>query len=246
VVELPEVLRLLEYLLHLPVAAAYAVIAAGSALENIFPPVPSDTFVVLGAFLVDRGSLQALPILLFSWLANVAGAMTVYGIAEKKGPSFFHEGWGVRVLRPHQFARVSRFYRRYGLWAIFVSRFLPVLRVVIPTFAGFTHLGFIRTVIPVAAASLIWNGALLWMGMFASRNVGRILELLGQANGGLLVVTGILLGGFAYWWVRSRREEAPESEEGREEAGTSTAGVTMEEAIESAAQARRKPGRRRS
>ncbi len=210
VVELQELQRFVELLTGLPPAAAYALIAAGSAIENIFPPVPSDTFVVLGAVLSDRGGLEPTTVLLCAWLANLAGAMAVYGIARKRGPSLFHEGWGRRLLRPHQFARVTIFYERWGLWAIFFSRFLPVLRVVIPTFAGFAGLGVVRTAIPVATASLLWNGVLLAAGILASRNVGRILRLVGAANVWLLVLAALFFAAIVLWWIRSRREERGE------------------------------------
>ncbi len=208
--ELQDVQGLVDFFYGLPPLVAYGLIAGGSALENIFPPVPSDTFVVLGALLSDRGTLQPAGVLLSAWIANVTGAMIVFRIAERRGPAFFQSGWGHRLLRPHQFERVSHFYDRHGLWAIFFSRFLPVLRVVIPTFAGFTHLGFVRTLIPVATASLLSNLAMLAAGIFASRNVGRLLDLLGQANAWLLTAAGLAFGGIIYWWIRSRRDEHAE------------------------------------
>ena len=112
------------------------------------------------------------------------------------------------------------FYERYGLWAIFVSRFLPVLRVVIPTFAGFAGLGTWRTLIPVATASLLWTGVMLWAGIFASQNVGRLLELLGRANTWLIVVAAVVFGGILYWWIRSRREHVPDGEARPSDEGT--------------------------
>jgi len=209
-----DIQRLIELLAAFPPVGAYAIIALGSALENVFPPVPSDTFVVLGAVLADRGGLVPMTVLLVAWIANVTGAMFVYAVARRQGPEFFTEGWGRRVLRPHQFSRVSRFYGRYGLWAIFLSRFLPVLRVVIPTVAGFAHLGWVRTVVPVALASLFWYAVVLYLGIFASQNVGKVLDLLGDTNTGLLVVAGVVFAGIALWWWRTRHDH-----DGVEDAG---------------------------
>ena len=206
-VELQDVQRLIEFLTGLPPALAYVVIGAGSALENLFPPVPSDTFVVLGAVLADRGGLAAVPVLLTAWLANLAGAMIVYALARRRGPAFFQEGWARHILRPHQFARVTIFYERYGLWAIFFSRFLPVLRVVIPTFAGFAGLGTMRTLVPVATASLLWNGVMFGAGIFASRNVGPLLGWIGRANSWLVAMAALVAAGIFVWWIRSRRED---------------------------------------
>jgi membrane protein DedA with SNARE-associated domain len=213
VVELQEIQRFFALLAELPPLGAYAIIAAGSALENLFPPVPSDTFVVLGAVLSDRGGLSATTVLIVAWLANIAGAMFVYFVARRHGPDFFTDGWGRRVLRPHQFDRVSRFYSRYGLWAILFSRFLPVLRVVIPTFAGFAHLGWVRTLVPVALASLFWYAVVLFLGIFASQNVGRVVELLGNTNAWLFVVAGVIGLGIGIWWWRTRHEHDEDDDE---------------------------------
>lgn len=228
-VDLQDIQRLLDVLTSIPPIGAYGLIAAGSAIENIFPPVPSDTFVVLGAVLSDRGGLVPTTVLLVAWLSNFLGAMAVYAIARRHGPAFFREGWGRRLLRPHQFERVSDFYGRYGLWAIFFSRFLPVLRVVIPTFAGFAHLGVVRTAIPVASASLLWNAVLLYAGIFASRNVGRILEMIAHANVWLLVVAGVFIAAIVTWWFRTRRD--PGYVEERRRRAERERQVTIDEAI---------------
>ena len=133
--------------------------------------------------------------------------MCIYGVARKRGPAFFEEGWGRRLLRPHQFDRISQFYDRYGLWAIFFSRFLPVLRVVIPTFSGFTGLGIVRTMAPVAVASFLWNATLLAVGITAARNVGRVFDYLRTLNGWLVLVTVVITLIVLYWWMVSRRDD---------------------------------------
>ncbi|WP_420634742.1 DedA family protein [Candidatus Palauibacter sp.] len=208
--EVPGVQPLLDFLLALPDAAAYALIAVGSAVENIFPPVPSDTFVVLGAVLVDRGSLEPAAVLLSAWVANTGGAMLVFGLARRHGPAVFRSRWGRRLLRPHQLRRMARFYERHGLWAIFFARFLPVLRVIVPTFAGFTGLGAVRALIPIVVASFLWNALMLSGGILASRNVHRIFELLSRVNAWLLVLAAAVLGLLVGWWVRSRRDDQEE------------------------------------
>lgn len=204
--------RLIEMLADLPPLGVYAIIAAGAAFENLFPPVPSDTFVVLGAVLSDRGSLVPTTVLLVAWLANVAGAMFVYVAARRHGPGFFEEGWGRWILRPAQFNRVSRFYAKYGLIAIFFSRFLPVLRVVIPTFAGFAHFGWFRTLVPIALASGLWYSVVLYLGILASQNVGVVVDLLGSTNAWLLAVAALVSILIGVWWYRTRHADDPETE----------------------------------
>jgi len=105
------------------------------------------------------------------------------------------------------------FYRRWGFPAIFVSRFLPGLRAVVPAFAGVSHQPFLPVAAPVAVASAIWYGALVWLGSAAGRNLDRIVSWVAGANRVLLAVALLVFAGLALWWYRSRRagsrEEGP-------------------------------------
>ena len=203
--------ELLDWLATLPSGLAYTIIGVGAALENLFPPVPSDTFLILAGVLADRGTLDLWVAGGIAWGTNVASALLVYALARRYGPSIFGTRWGHWLLRPHQLARVADFYGRYGLIAIFWSRFLPVLRVVVPVFAGISGLGFWATAGPLAIASAVWYALVLLGGLFASRNLERILEMFGTVNSTLLIVAGVLAALFVVWWIRSRRETASAS-----------------------------------
>ncbi len=197
---------LLALLLGIPRWLAYVLLGAGAAVENIFPPVPSDTVVVLGGILSDRGGLQVGTVLAVAWVSNVSGALLIYALARRHGRGIFQTRWGKRLLRPHQLNQLSGFYERYGLIAIFGSRFLPVLRVLIPAFAGITKVGFVRTAIPLATASLAWYTVMVFAGVFASRNIERLFDLLGAANSWLLGVALALIAAIMFWWWRSRHD----------------------------------------
>jgi len=197
--------RLLELLGELPIGTAYLLLGLGAAIENVFPPVPSDTFVVLGGVLADRGVLDPVTVLAIVWLSNVAGALLVYAMARRYGRGIFASRWGHWLLRPHQLTRVADFYSSYGILAIFASRFLPVLRVVVPAFAGISGLSFWATALSIAFASAVWYSVVLYAGMLASRNLGRVLELLGHVNNGLLIIALLLIGGILILWWRTRK-----------------------------------------
>src|SRR5262249_13593008 len=107
-----------------------------SALENVFPPVPADTAVALGAFLARRGLVSVVPLALLCWLANIASAAGTYFVGRSHGRAFFEAGWGRKLMPPEVLSALSEAYARWGTWGIFVSRFLPGLRAAVPPFAG--------------------------------------------------------------------------------------------------------------
>ena len=102
-------------------------------------------------------------------------------------------------------SHIDQFYRRWGTPAIFVSRFLPAFRAMVPVFAGVTHVRFWRVFIPLAAASALWYGALVYLGAIAGKNWQAIISFFSRASSVLLGVALLLLVAFAYWWVKSRR-----------------------------------------
>ena len=202
---LEQLERFLHFAAVSPLTLVYLLLAAGAAVENIFPPVPSDTFVLVGGILADRGILRPILVLAVAWTSNVTVALVVYGMARRYGRGIFSTRWGHWLLRPHQLERLAGFYARYGLGTIFFSRFLPVFRVLVPAFAGITRLGFWSTAIPLAAASGIWYGVVVYAGILASRNLPRILGLLDVVNNWLLAAAGLVLVVVALWWWRTRR-----------------------------------------
>lgn len=179
-------------------------LGAGAAVENVFPPVPADTFVLLGAFLAERGTGDLWLVFLVTWSCNVASALGVYGLARRWGPQFFEHGIGHFLLRPHQLRQVDRFYRRWGTVAILVSRFLPAFRAVVPVFAGVSGMTLLRVTVPLAVASGAWYGGLIVIGSAAGRNWEAIIRVFGQISGWLAGVAAMLLAAFLYWWWRSR------------------------------------------
>jgi len=69
--------RVFAWVTSLPPLALYGAMALTAGLENIFPPLPSDTIVAFGAFLAARGRAILLGVFLAIWAGNVSGAMLV-------------------------------------------------------------------------------------------------------------------------------------------------------------------------
>jgi len=189
---------------QLPPAALYAVVGGFAALENVFPPLPADTAVAAGAFLAVGGRATVWGVFLATWLANVSSAAAVYGGARTVGRRFFHGRVGRRLLRREQLARLERLYARYGVWAIFVSRFVPGLRAVVPPFAGVANVGWVRALVPVVLASALWYGAVTLAAATLVRNLSQIQHLIVAVNRGVLIVVGTAVAAGVIWWLIRR------------------------------------------
>src|SRR5690606_19160588 len=111
---------------------------------------------------------------------------------------------GRMILHPGQIERLSAFYRRFGIGVVFVSRFLPMFRAVVPVFAGVSRLGFWRVAPPLAAASALWYGLLVYLGGLAGRNWGWLIETIQSVGAWAWAVAIVAALGVAWWWRRTR------------------------------------------
>jgi len=195
--------RLLDALASLPLVPTYLVLMALAALENVFPPIPADTAVALGAFLARRGEVSVVPLAVLCWLANMASAAATYGLGRSHGRSFFREGWGRKVLPPRTLEALEEAYGRWGTAGIFVSRFLPGLRAAVPPFAGIAGLKAARALVPAAIASAIWYAFLAFAGYELAENWDAVKALVAGTNRAL-GMAAVLLAVVGFVWLRRR------------------------------------------
>jgi membrane protein DedA with SNARE-associated domain len=186
---------LLEWLASLPTWALYGSLALIAAAENVFPPLPADTVVGVGSFLAARGSGSLLVAATSIWAGNLL-------VGRRYGSAALMRRFGGADAE----ARVAKMYASYGVWALFVSRFLPGVRAIVPPFAGALKLP-LRQVIPVmAVASAIWYGVIAWLGFRFGQNLEQLQGLIGSATrtSGLIAVGIVVVGAAVYCWRRRR------------------------------------------
>jgi membrane protein DedA with SNARE-associated domain len=182
----------------------YAALAVVSAAENVFPPLPADTVVAFGAFLAARGQATLLGAFAATWLGNVAGALLVYMLGRRYGPQYAHD-WMMRFGGGASESRLKSMYERRGILALFLSRFIPGLRALVPPFAGALRVSPVHATLAIAVASAIWYGIVTliayrvgsdWEALQARlRGAGATAALLA----GLVAILGIT------WYVIRRR-----------------------------------------
>jgi membrane protein DedA with SNARE-associated domain len=189
----------------MPPLLLYFIIGVGAAVENVFPPIPSDAFVLIGAFLAAEGSANPYVVFLVTWIPNVVTSLAMYAIARRYGNSFLKTRIGKFLFSKHQMKRMEDFYDRWGARAIFISRFLPTLRSLVPIFGGLSDVAFWRVALPVSLASAIWYGALVFVGTEAGRNFDTVMNAVEKYNRVLLIVAIVVIGAFVVWWFRTRR-----------------------------------------
>lgn len=196
--------RVVDWLVAAPDAVFLMSLGLAAGAENIVPPIPADVVVLVGSVLAIQAGTHLGLLFLAVWVGNVAGALAVYFAGRRYGPTFFHGPIGRLLLRPEQLAMVGGFYRRFGFPVIFLSRFLPMFRAVVPVFAGLARVSFLRTAVPIATASAIWYGALVYVGATAGRHWDVLVRQLDSVSAWLWVAAALVAVPVIWWWRRTR------------------------------------------
>lgn len=196
---------LIAWLNSVPIGTLYAALGLVAAIENVFPPIPADTVVALGSFLAARGRGSVWTAFLATWLGNVASAMVMYGLGRRYGAAKLER----RLLGdkgPGAEHRLQQMYGRYGVVALFLSRFIPGVRAVVPPFAGALRVPAYRAGLAIASASALWYGTVSYLGFTLGGNWQRVLQLITEYGRILAVIAlGVLLVGAVIWRTRSKK-----------------------------------------
>ncbi|HSJ62799.1 MAG TPA: DedA family protein [Gemmatimonadaceae bacterium] len=195
----------LEWLTGLPPLALYLALGIAAAVENIVPPIPADTVVAFGAFLAARGQATPIGTFLATWVGNVGGAMLVYWAARRLGAEWVAarlDRFGGRAREE----QMSGWYARRGMVALFLSRFLPGARALVPPLAGALRVPAPRTAAVIGTASALWYGGITWIAYRVGSDWDALQARIGSLSRTTAIVAGGLVAlGLIIWVVRRRR-----------------------------------------
>lgn len=199
---------LLDWLVTVPQGVLYAVLLVTAAIENIFPPFPADVVVAFGSFIVAQApGGTMLGVFLAVWIGNVGGAMLVYALGRRYGAERLERMLAGRRAESRD-ARVRRLFDRFGLPALFVSRFVPGVRAIVPVFAGALRLPIGPVVFMMGTASAIWYGAITLIAYQVGSDWERLKDTVSRYGTVAAIVGGVILVvGFVVWLIASKRSE---------------------------------------
>ncbi|MFJ2060802.1 DedA family protein [Streptomyces sp. NPDC087908] len=173
------------------------------ALENLFPPLPSEVILPLTGFAAGQGVLSLASALFWTTLGSVVGAVALYWIGVLVGRERMHALWGkLPLVKASDLVRTEEWFAKHGTKAVFLGRMVPVFRSLVSVPAGVERMPMPLFVGLTALGSLIWNTALVLAGYWLGDRwdvVGTYVGVLSKVVLGLAVV-----GVIAYVTVRMR------------------------------------------
>ena len=128
------------------------------ALENIFPPLPSEVILPMAGLSASRGAFSLAEALIWTTLGSVVGAFLLYGIGAWLGVDRLRTiAAKVPLLRPDDIDRTVAWFHRHGGKAVFFGRMVPIFRSLISIPAGVTRMPLWKFGLLTVAGSALWN-----------------------------------------------------------------------------------------
>jgi membrane protein DedA with SNARE-associated domain len=137
------------------------------ALENVFPPIPSELILLLTGFNVSDGRFDFVSGVIAATIGSVVGAYFLYGIGrllDDERMERFLAGIGRFVgLKKSDVHKGFVWFERYGTYVVLFGRLIPVVRSVVSIPAGGDKMPLAKFTLLTAAGSLVWN--LVWVAV---------------------------------------------------------------------------------
>jgi membrane protein DedA with SNARE-associated domain len=173
------------------------------ALENIFPPIPSEVILAFGGYMTTTTHLTVSGVATSSTIGSVMGAVILYGIGlfiNVNRMEKIMDNWGhiLRLTRKDLY-KANDWFSKYGVWTVFFCRFIPLIRSLISIPAGMSRMNFVLFFLLTTAGTFIWNLTLVKIGAIAGKSWESIIgfmDIYANVIYGLLIfliLFGILL-----------------------------------------------------
>lgn len=169
------------------------------ALENVFPPIPSEVILPLAGFAAARGAFPLWSAILWTTVGSLVGALVAYGLGRWLGAervrALFRR---TPLLKVEDFEKTEAWFGRHGRTSVFLGRMVPVVRSLISIPAGVARMHLPLFLLLTTVGSLLWNSIFVVGGYLLGAQWHRIEAVAGWFSnavvGVIVVLAAVFLG----------------------------------------------------
>ncbi|TCP24835.1 membrane protein DedA with SNARE-associated domain [Scopulibacillus darangshiensis] len=136
----------------------------GMILESACIPLPSEAIMPFGGFMAAQGTLNFWLVILAGIFGNLVGSSIAFWIGRKGGYAFLQKYGHYVWLNEHHLKKAEYWFEKFGGWAVFLGRDLPIIRTFISLPAGIAHMNFKRFMLFTLFGCIPWNILLTYVG----------------------------------------------------------------------------------
>ena len=179
-------------------SSGYLGVFALMALENVFPPIPSELIMPFAGFVAARGDLHVAGVLIAGTAGSIAGALPwyyaarIYGKERLENFADKHARW--MTVTHGEIDHALEAFERHGRKVVLFGRLLPAIRTLISVPAGLACMPLGQFLLFSTIGSLIWTGILTGAGFLLESQYERVAEYVDPVSKAILV-------GLVLWYV---------------------------------------------
>ncbi|MFE9203196.1 DedA family protein [Micromonospora sp. NPDC007230] len=176
------------------------------ALENLFPPIPSEVILPLAGFTASQGRMSLPGAILWTTLGSVLGALALYRIGAALGRDRMRAIVArLPLVKLEDVDRTEAWFLRHGVKAVFFGRMIPIFRSLISIPAGVERMPVPIFLLYTTLGSLIWNSVFVLAGYLLGENWHVVETYVGTLQNVVIVVCVGAVGWFVFSRVRRAR-----------------------------------------
>lgn len=180
-------------------SSGYLGVFALMALENVFPPIPSELIMPFAGFVAARGDLHVAGVLIAGTAGSIAGALPWYYAAKIYGKERLekfadkHARW--MTVTHGEIDHALEAFDRHGRKVVLFGRLIPAIRTLISVPAGLACMPMAQFLLYSTIGSLIWTGILTAAGYLLESQYERVSQYVDPVSKGILI---LLVGWYLY------------------------------------------------
>ncbi len=177
------------------------------ALENLFPPLPSEVILPLAGFTAAQGDMDLAAAMACTTAGSVVGALVLYWVGVLVGRDRMRAlVTRLPLVKLDDLDRTEAWFARHGAKAVFFGRMVPIFRSLISVPAGLERMRMRTFLLYTTLGSALWNTAFITAGYVLGDNWRTVERYLGIYSKAVLALFVLAVAAFAaVRVVRSRR-----------------------------------------
>ncbi|MEG0408425.1 MAG: DedA family protein [Bacilli bacterium] len=183
------------------------------AVENLFPPIPSEVILTFGGFATSFTKLSLVGVIIFSTIGSLVGAIILYYIgtilSEERLEKIVKGKIGkILCLKNSDIKKAYRWFSERGNKTVFFCRFIPIVRSLISIPAGMSKMKFFPFFVLTLFGSLIWNTVLTLLGSVAGKSWGTIAHVIDSYSKiTLFALIALFIAGVVVFYIKKKKKK---------------------------------------
>ncbi len=180
----------------------YSGIIIMMALESSFIPFPSEVVMIPAGYLVDKGEMNLVYVLLAAYLGSMIGALVNYFLALSLGRAFLYKYGKYLFMKEKTLDKMEDFFQKHGAISTFTGRLIPGIRQLISIPAGLSQMPLSTFTLYTFLGAALWSSILVALGYVLGEEEALIKEYLHQLVFISFFLVIVIAGVYTYFYQR--------------------------------------------